>query len=285
MRLLVLLLVLGGLARAHHGQDFFLTLDARVPELGGFTAFANASAREGEFLMEPGILAGLGGGLAAGVSLSLDDQASFGASGISPIIQWSAPLGESPLRLGAALSYHFHDSSRGLADGGHSHGGHSHRRRPIAAREFRPVPQFSPGMGFNPDAPPPPIGGGSAHHTHAGGHASTIHLHDTDFFLARLIVECPIGPATRLVGNLILGGTSSSDTALGYALAVRHEFTPRWAAGLEGIGDFNTHGYHEMVASIIYSPRSDLGLRLGIGHGLGQDAAGASVLGGMTWRF
>jgi hypothetical protein len=140
------------------------------------------------------------------------------------------------------------------------------------------------GPGFNPDAPPPPIGG-----TPAGGaidgHPSTIHLHDTDFLLARLIVECALGPSTRLVGNVILGGTSRSDLGLGYALALRHEWTPKWAVGLEGIGDFNTHGYHELVASVIHSPRPDLGLRLGIGQGLGSASEGRSLLGGFTWRF
>lgn len=284
MKTIALLLALAGLARAHHGQDFFVTLDARVPALGGFSVFGTTAAGEQDFELETGFLAGLGAGFAGGVSIDFSDDGSFHASGITPLLQWSAPLGEGPFCLGAALSYHFHDSSRsrsGAPGGGHSHGGHIHRS--LAPGGKRGTARVSK-AGFNPDAPPDPDpapGGGAAFLAAP----STIHLHDTDYYLARLILEYELGRSTRLVGNLILAGTTGDDLASGYALAIRHELHPKWAVGLEAIGDFNTHGWHQIVGSVIHNPRHDLGLRLGIGHGLGPAGEGASALAGITWRY
>ena len=264
---------------AHHGQDFFVTLDARVPAKNGFSAFSTTAAGEDDFSLETGLITGVGAGLAAGFTVDFSDTGSFQANGITPILQWSAPLGESPFRLGAAFTYHFHDSSRSAHGGGHSHGGHSH------ARVAPPAPFFmlsAPLMlAFNPDAPLTPNPQPAA----AVGDSSTIHLHDEDFFLTRLILENELSQHTRVVGNLILAGTSSSDTAIGYALAVRHSFTHEWAVGFEAIGDFNTGGYHQLVAGVIHSPRHDLGLRLGVSHGLGATDEGATGLFGITWRF
>lgn len=270
-----------GIAMAHHGQDFFVTLDARVPAFGGFSAFTTAAAGEDDFSLETGLIAGLGAGFAAGFTVDFNDANSFQANGITPIIQWSSPLGDSPLRLGAAFSYHYHDSSRAAqgGGGGHSHGGHSHARSaPVAFS----APSGIATRTFNPDAPTFPTPQPSL--TAAGG-SSTIHLHDEDFFLTRLILEYELGHHTRAVGNLIIAGTSSSDTAIGYSLALRHSFTHEWAAGFEAIGDFNTGGYHQLVAGVIHSPRHDLGLRLGVSHGLGATDEGATGLFGITWRF
>jgi len=66
MKPILSLLLSTGLAMAHHGQDFFVTLDARVPAKGGFSAFATAAAGEDDFSLESGLIAGLGAGFAAG---------------------------------------------------------------------------------------------------------------------------------------------------------------------------------------------------------------------------
>ncbi len=284
MKAIFLLTLSAATAMAHHGQDFFLSLDARVPAQSGFAAFATAAAGEHDFSIETGLIAGLGANFAAGFSVDFSDSGSFQPNGIAPILQWSAPLGESPLRIGAAFSYHFHDSSRDSSGGethshgGHSHGGHSHAR--FSSREI-PTDQFA--FSFNPDAPPPPDPVPVTAAASTG--SSTIHLHDEDYFLARIILEYELTQFTRVVGNFIIAGTSSSDTAIGYALAVRQTISPRWAAGIEAMGDFNTGGYHQVVIGIIHSPRHDFGLRLGISHGLGAAREGAACLIGTTWRF
>lgn len=274
MKSLSLLIFSSGIALAHHGQDFFVTLDARVPAKDSFSLFSTAAAGEEDLTVETGLLAGLGAGFAAGFAVDFTDSGGFHAAGITPMLQWSMPIGESPLRLGANLSYHFFDGSRDSSGGtgGHSHGGHSHKSTTRSKKS-----------GFNPDAPPPPTPP-TATLLDSGG-SSTIHLHDEDYLLSRLILEYEFSHHTRLVGNLIFSGTSTSDIAIGYALAVRHEFTPKWALGFEAIGDFNPGGYHQLVAGIIHSPRHDLGLRLGLSHGLGATDEGASALCGLTWRF
>ena len=284
MRSILTLLLSTGFALAHHGQDFFVTLDARVPAKNGFSAFTTAAAGEDDFTLETGLIAGLGAGLAAGFTVDFSDTGSFRPKGITPILQWSVPLGESPLRLGAAFSHHFSDSARTThGGGGHSHGGHSHSHAAAPAGfSFAPASFPSSAFGFNPDAPPPPTPQPAA--VPVGG-SSTIHLHDEDYYLTRFILEYELGHHTRLVGNLILAGTSSSDTAIGYSLAARHSFNHEWAVGLEAIGDFNTGGYHQVVAGVIHSPRHDLGLRLGVSHGLGATEEGATGLFGITWRF
>jgi len=127
------------------------------------------------------------------------------------------------------------------------------------------------GFAFNPDAPPPPS---APQFAAATGGSSTIHLHDEDFLLGRLILEYEFDHHTRVVGNRILAGTSGTDLAIGYAFAVRDGFTHKWAAGIEAIGDFNTGGYHQIVVGVIHSPRHDLGLRLGISHGIGGTPKG-----------
>ena len=273
MRPLVALLCLAGVARGHHGQDFFVNLDARVPALGAFTAFANASAAEGEFVLEPGLMAGLGAGFGLGLSADFSDDGSFHAAGITPMLQGSTAVGDSSLRLGASLAWHLADSSRLPAGGhgGHGHGSHTHSRRAAVAAGRAAT---------NPDAPPTP-----APQAAAPPAGSTIHLHDTDYLATRLIAEWECTRNTRLVGNLILAGTSGSDLALGYSFGIRHELGTRWALGLEGIGDFDTGGYHELIGSVVFSPRRDLGLRAGVGHGLGPSSGGASLLTGVTFRF
>lgn len=282
MKSFLCFLLTSGIAVAHHGQDFFLTLDARVPAKKAFSAFATAAAGEDDFTLEAGLLAGLGAGFTIGFSTAFSDADGFEADGITPIIQWSAPLGKSPLRIGAAVSYHFSLASEATVSG-HSHGGHVHRRTvpstSFSASSASSAPRFG---GFNPDAPPTPI---PVPEASAVDSSPTIHLHDEDYYLGRLIIEYELSHHTRFVGNVIFAGTSNSDLAMGYALAMRHSFTHEWAVGIEGTGDFNTGGYHQIVAGVIHSPRHDLGLRLGVSHGIGNSQEGISGLFGVTWRF
>ena len=268
MKSLLLLLVLPAFASAHHGQDFFVNLDARTPAEGRFTAFATLTSSESDFTLEPGILAGIGGGLALGATADFTDNGSFHATGITPLLQWSAALGNSPLRIGISTAFHFSDSSRSPV-GTTTGGGHHHNHR--SARDV-----------FNPDAPDP--SGPAIDATPPAG-SSTIHLHGTDYYQSRIMLEWSVSDRLRSVANLIAAGTSGSNLALGYSVGIRREVTPLLAVGLESIGDFNFHGHHQVIGSVIITPRHDLGLRLGLGHGLGSAGDSTSLHTGITWRF
>ncbi|MBB5351811.1 opacity protein-like surface antigen [Haloferula luteola] len=273
MKFIPLFLSLPAVALAHHGQDFFLNLDARVPSSGGATVYATSSIAEQDFSLESGFLAGLGSGFAAGCGIDWTDQGSFHTQGLTPMLQWSAPLAHRSWRLGASVSYHFDDGSRQPSSSFTSnsqHGGHHHSHRSMKT--------------FNPDAPPDPVVT-PTQISWPSASSSTIHLHDEDYFQSRIILEWSVSESTRAVANFVVAGTSSSEMGLGYAVGLRHEFHHHWGVGLECMGDFNVHGDHQVVASWIYMPRHDLGLRLGYGHGLGSAGEGGSLHAGITWRF
>jgi hypothetical protein len=253
------------ICHAHHGQDFFVTIDARVPQKNSYFTFATIAAGNSEPSLEVGLIAGLGSHLAFGLTLDGNAIDDLQANAIAPTLQWALPINDR-FRLGATLSYHFFDSSQ--LDGshaGHSHGGHTH------GKSLRPR--------FNPDAPPPPVP------VIIGDSPATIHLHDEDYYLSRFILECELHENTRLVSNIILAGTEGSDTALGYAIALRHSFHEQWAAGIEAIGDFRASGYHQAIAGIIHTPRHDISLRLGLAQGIGATSAETTGLFGITMRF
>lgn len=306
------LILLAGSARAHHGQDFFVNLDTRMPDLGDFVAFASAGSVEDadgswETSLEPGFLVGTGFGTAVGLTTSWAESHdnSFGYSSVTPLLQWGSAIPGTPLRVGAALSWNLADGSRATSlhhdhgttvdrpgDGpGHSHS-HSHA---VAFRAAAPFPSTTDGSfnpdapDFNPDAPsdPSPAPGtpresGDSHesHDHRG-----IHRHDEDFLAGRLILEWQIDRDTRAVANLIAVGSSRDDIDLGYSLGLRRELGARWALGLEAVGDFNTGGQHEVLAGTWFTPNHALNLRLGLGTGLGPNSPRLAIHGGVTWRF
>lgn len=275
-RLLLLLpLAIASSARAHHGQDFFVTLDTRVPELGHGSVFIsgswakNSGADESE--INPGFLMGLGGGFAAGSTFQLSNgtPGDFGYAGATPLLQWSAAVPDTDFRFGASASYHFADTSHTS-----SHSSvHTHV-----------IPGGTGGPGSNPDAPPP---GTVGQHVHGGGGHSHdgIHRHGEDHFQARLIGEWQATGHTRVLANFLMVGGGRDDIDFGYALAVRQDLSARLAIGLEATGDLDSHGLHEAIAGIFYSPAHDVSLRLGVGTGFGTDATDISLHGGMTGRF
>jgi hypothetical protein len=276
MKRLLLCLLPTAAAQAHHGQDFFVTLDTRVPEFAHGSVFTAASWAENsgadETVLDAGFLAGLGAGFAAGATVQSSNETpgSFGYAGITPLLQWTAPLGDGALRFGASASYHFADSSHTVS--------HFAFHRHVA-------PDPGGGPGGNPDAPPAGSGGT---HIHGGGHSHShdgIHRHGEDHFQARLIGEWQAGADTRVLLNLIAVGTGDDDIDFGYALALRREITATLAAGLECTGDLDSHGRHEAIAGLFYLPRHDLTLRLGAGGGFGPGAASLLLHGGLTWRF
>jgi len=291
-RLPTILVLLSQVAHAHHGQDFFVNLDARVPAFGAITTFASSSyLRDAtgaeETSLEPGFLIGTGLGTAVGLTAewSNSDASAFDYSGATPLFQWSMAIPNAPLRFGFAASYHISDSSSlvsSAAAGGHTHGRAS---TSSTANSAESSASFNPDApAFNPDAPPT----GSTGHNHSahshGGHGG-IHRHGEDFLATRLIIEWQVSESTRAVANMIVVSGGWSDTAFGYSLGLRHDFSEKWALGLEAIGDLNSNGEHEVVGGAWFNPRHDLNLRLGLGTGIGQGSPELSLYSGLTWRF
>ena len=263
-------------AFAHHGQDFFVTLDTRTPDIGHGSVFMASSwenHRGGdETLVEPGFSVGLGQGFSIGSTFQWSDETtgSWGYSGVTPILQWSFAVPDSPLRIGVSGSYHFADSSHTT--------GHSE-----ATTHYHP-PIDTSGPGSNPDAP---VAGGS-NHAHQGGHSHDhggIHRHGEDHFQFRLIAEWQAAENTRLLFNIIAVGSGTDDIDFGYAVGVRRKFSHTFAVGVEGIGDFDTSGQHEVIAGIYYTPRHHVTVRLGAGAGLGPNSSDIALHSGVTWRF
>lgn len=284
-RIAAVTLLLIQTAVAHHGQDFFVNLDARVPQLGSISTFATASYGKDAFggeesSIEPGFLVGTGFGTSVGLTAewSNSDDSPFNHAGITPLLQWSAAIPDSPFRIGVAASYYIANSAAASTLGGHSH-------------TYSPASGGSPlTTGFNPDAafnPDAPSGGGGGHnhgsHSH-GGH-SGIHRHGEDHFASRLIFEWQACENTRAVANFIVVSGGWSDISYGYSLGLRHDFSHQWAVGLEAIGDLDSNGEHEIVGGVWYNPRHDMNVRLGFGSGIGQDSPELSVYSGLTWRF
>ena len=288
---LIITLLLVQSASAHHGQDFFVNLDARVPTLGSFTTFASASYVRDDFggeetSLEPGFLVGTGLGTSIGLTAewSNSDESPFKYSAITPLFQWSIAIPDSNFRLGFAASYNISDSSS-LASSATTAAGHTH----AAATSISVTPSSS--LSFNPDAPafnpdaPPSGGTGHDHGTHNHSSHSGIHRHGEDFLASRLIVEWQANESTRAVANLIVVSGGWSDIDFGYSLGLRHDFNHHWAAGIEAIGDLNSNGEHEVVAGAWLNPRHDLNFRLGLGTGIGGNSPELAVYSGLTWRF
>lgn len=279
MKSLALVICVPSIALAHHGQDFFVTLDSEVPaaySAATFTSFEwsrNGSAYE--LSVEPGFLVGIAPGLAAGASVSFEDDGggNWNYSAIIPQLQFQFPVGDFPVSFGVSASYSFADGAAEHDDGaaGHSHGGSGGRGSDID---------------LGPDAPPSGSGGSQPHvHSHSGHPHSGIHRHGEDYFLLRLVAESSLGENTRLVGNLIGVAADSGEIDLGYALGIRRQINHDFAIGLEAIGDFNLHGEHEVIGGVYWSPSHAFVVRFGAGAGIGATASDFSLHGGVTWRF
>ena len=282
-RCLLALGLLTTVAHAHHGEDFLVTLDSTVPEPMHATAFSaiewSRRGTEDEVSFEPGFMAGILPGLAMGSSFQFADEDSAGwdYAAIDPSIQWTIPGGDLPVKFAINAGYVF------AVESGHSHShggaGHDHDEDDDGG-------VVDPG----PDGP----SGGEDDHDHDHhdheeyGHSHNhggIHRHGQDHFHMRLIADTKLGDKTRLVVNFIGVAPGSGEYDFGYAIGVRHQFSHAWAAGLENIGDFNTHGENEVIAGLYWTPIHSCTVRLGAGVGIGQASSDFSLRSGITWRF
>jgi hypothetical protein len=278
MKLSVLLCFIPSLALAHHGQDFFVTLDSEVPAVYSATTFTSfewsRSGTTDELSFEPGFLVGIAPGLAAGMSVSLEDDGggNWNYSGITPQVQFQIPTGDFPVSFGISASYSFADGAAG-----HEHGaaGHSHGEG-----------DDDEDLDLGPDAPPADSDDDHDHgHSHSEHSHDGIHRHGEDYFQLRFVAEAALDDKTRLVGNLIGVATDSGEIDLGYALGIRRQIHHDFALGLEATGDFDRHGEHEVIGGVYWSPTHTCVIRLGVGAGIGAVASDFSVHSGVTWRF
>ena len=272
--LVLLLLLFQAVARAHHGQDFLVTLDAGVPRPGHFTAFTSFEwSKVGdtdELSLEPGFMAGVLPGLALGTSFRLADEGPGGwdYTAVDPQLLWTLPTGDLPVSLAFSAGYVFANGSAAHTDAGvgHSHG----------------IP--SGGIDPGPDGPPPGSDTGNHVHFHDHSHGG-IHRHGEDHFHFRFIADATITEDTRFVLNLIGVAPGSGEVDFGYSLGIRQRLSHDWAIGLENIGDFNLHGENELIAGLYWTPVHDCTIRLGLGAGIGSASTDFSVRSGITWRF
>ncbi len=118
-------------------------------------------------------------------------------------------------------------------------------------------------------------------HSHSGG----IHNHDDNLFTARLIFEADVTPDTLVVGNLISVLPEGGSAAWGYAIGVRHRFRPGLAVGVEALGDFDSHGYQEVLGAVFWEPMPHVLLKVGVGSGLTSVSPDATLRAGVLWMF
>jgi hypothetical protein len=278
MKPLLALLALSSVARAHHGQDFLVALDATVPEPWHTIAFTSFEwSKDGdtdELSIEPGFMAGIAPGVALGTSFRIADEGPGGwdYTAVDPTIQWTIPTGDLPVVFAVSAGYVFADgsaSSHSRYSGGH----HEHD-------------DDDGGVDTGPDGPPDPEEHDHDHgHDHGSHSHGGIHRHGEDHLHVRLVADTCITDRTRLVVNFIAVAPGSGEVDFGYAIGIRHQFSHAWATGVETIGDFNRHGENELIAGLYWTPIHACTVRLGAGAGIGPASSDFSLRSGVTWRF
>jgi len=253
-------------AIAHHGRDFLIAQDYFVPDpltgiLYGNFEFASRDGPD-EWTFEPGIQFGLVPRLSFGLTADFGDGGDgWDYRSLSPQLQFQLtdPGMKVPIRFAVLAGYQFAEENGEHAD------------EPATAA------RVSPRHDGHHDGDEEPA---AESHVHSG-----IHQHGSDGFFGRLIMETDLTAHDKVVANLICVSPGDGETACGYAAGWRHSFTHDFAMGLEAIGDFDSDGWHELVAAAYVSPAEGLALKFGIGAGLTDDSPGLTVRGGVVWRF
>lgn len=268
-------------ALAHHGQDFLVNYDPKIPapwSASVFSAFEwSREEADEETSFEPGFLIGVAPNISLGTTLRIENDADddWRYAGVNPMVQIRLPLDKSPVSIGFFAGYLFADPAPE----------HSHTHDTLHIHEPDPG-----GVDPGPDGPPP--GSGTVHYHDDGGHSHShahtgIHRHGEDHFQFRVLLETQLWKDSRLVGNLIGIAAGGGDYAFGYSIGLRQQISHDWAVGLEGIGDFETGGEHEALAGVYWSPVHTCTIRLGAGAGIGSGSGSGdfSLHSGVTWRF
>ena len=258
------------LVLAHHGRDFLVVEDAHIPAPGAAQALLNfeweKSGSESEFGLEPGFIIGVLPQVALGLEASFRDEADEGwdYNSIRPNLHIGLTPSSWNLPFKAALSASYQFVSGGSGGEGEAeseHVDHDHEHADEHEHE---------------------------HAAEASGHDHGfvgIHNHDDDLFTIRLAVETNLTDSTRLVGNVIGVFPDGGSASWGYAAGIRQTLTSQVALGLEAVGDFDTHGWQELVGAVYFEPISALTVKLGAGFGLNDESPDFILRAGLNWRF
>jgi len=318
---LLLFLLTGEVARAHHGRDFLVLQDFYLPDmLSGVLIGSFEMTKTGSDLaygLEPKVLFGIFPGAALGVSIGFVDEADadWAYEDVMPTFNYQITPRDSdfPIRIAFTGGYQF---ARSVESSAHVHAAPAPRASSssktaqtgstLVATPSAPTPTPS----SNPDDPGiphdhsthdhgTPSQGGSASQddssestasppaaeTHSHGHAGSIHLHGQNAFIGTLIVEAALTKTDKVVFNLIAGLPDDGEAAWGYAAGVRHNFTHAFSMSVEATGDFSPDGYQELNIGAFLIPHHNVTLRGGLGIGLTETSPDMLMRTGVVWRF
>jgi hypothetical protein len=276
---LVLAIALAGVGapsiHAHHGQDFILLEDYQLPAPGGGHLMGNFEWEKYSDHDEFGLAPSLMFGVLPRVALSLDvnfrnESDGFDYNSVMPAahFQITPPGSAFPLRVALSVGYQFVDGAFATDEPAAPH----HEEEHGHADEH---------------------GEGDDHHAedehadedeHDHAHSSSVHNHDSDALMSRLIIEGDYG-ATKAVFNLISVVRDGGGADWGYAAGVRHKVAEQVALGVEAIGDFDSQGWHELVGGVYIEPIHTLTLKIGVGFGLTEATPDFTLRTGFIWRF
>lgn len=270
---------------ADHGEDFLLVQDYHVPApwhghlMGGFEW--NDGGEHEEFAFEPGLTIGVMPRVSFSVFTNFSgegfDEMDYASVTPSLKVQLTPPDSGFPVRVAVMAGYEIagddvgHDAEVPHA----SHPEHEHESGHHAEEEH--------GDGHHAADPhdhSDSLAEDALEHEHSG-----IHAHGTGGFRARLILEGDLGDSTRLSANLINVIPEDGETVWGYAVGLRHSFNHDLAVGLEGMGDLENDGWHEVLGGVYWSPVYELMFKLGVGTGLASESPDITIRGGVVWKF
>lgn len=249
-------------AHAHHGQDFILLEDWHLPAPGSGYLMTNLdwekySGRD-EYALAPSLMLGIAPRMALSVDVDYREESDdWRYNSVLPAahFQITGPDTELPFRVALNVGYQFVDGA-GAATDADSHGD-EHR-------------------GEHHDGP--------AVTSERHSHSSSVHNHDSDALISRLIVEGDFGD-TKAIFNLIALAGDGGGANWGYAAGVRHKVIDHVAVGIEALGDFESDGWHELVGGVYCEPVHSITLKLGAGFGLTEATPDFTLRTGFVWRF
>lgn len=258
-------------ANAHHGQDFLLLQDHPLPAAGSglfTTNFEWEHGQNDDYGLTPSLMLGLLPRLALSLEANFRDEGKtdWDYASVTPAAHFQlSPTDSSfPLQFGLSAGYQIGETGAATPD-------HPHERPGSNASHEREHERHD-------HAEPESHDEASAHQ-----HQRSVHAHGEDAFAGRFIVDAGFAN-TRAIFNL-LSVVTKDDAAWGYAAGVRHKFTEQIALGIEALGDFDAHGWHEIDLGTYYEPIHSVTFKLGAGFGLTEETPDFILRTGVVYRF
>ena len=255
-------------ALAHHGGEFLIVQshsdqhagDGAVSADYGWEGYSGPNEDDAEVALYYNLIDRVGIGVDTRYS---DEGEGWAYSSVMPMLhlQLTDHHSESRFKIGVSLGYQF-------AEG---HGG----------EDFEDISMHTHDGEDGDHHGETEHGHGESGHSHGG----SIHNHDVNQWMSRISVGTTLGKFL-VVGNLITTLPEDDHAYWGYGFGIRRPlFVDELALGLEAMGDFEASGYHEIIASAFYDVSESLTLRLGVGHGLGDQGPDGVVHAGFVWKF